>query len=187
MGMRIQRRSGRFAAVALATAVLLLAGAGAAAAASPPIVATGATSDVGPTSATISGTVNPNGQATTWWIEYGTSTAYGPKTASKSAGSGTTNVDVSSTLTGLAPGTTYHFRFVAMSSAGTSQGADATFATAAAPTVVTGAAGGVTASSATLNGTVNPNGRSTTWYFEYGTGTSYGSKTAAGKRRAPPR
>src|SRR5439155_675770 len=35
----------------------------------------------------------------------------------------------------------------------------------------------VDASSAVMNGTVNPNGHTTTWYFEYGTSTSYGART----------
>jgi hypothetical protein len=48
-------------------------------------------------------------------------------------------------------------------------------ATATAPTVQTSAVSSVTASSAQLNGSVNPNGSATTAYFEYGTTTSYGS------------
>lgn len=46
-----------------------------------------------------------------------------------------------------------------------------------APTVTTGSATSVTSSSATLNGTVNPNSASTEYYSEYGTSTSYGSTT----------
>jgi hypothetical protein len=136
-------------------------------------------SALGTTTATVTGTVNPNGQATSRYFEYGTSTSYGSKTASVGVGSGTTNVDVSAALTGLAPGTTYHYRVVATNSTGTSRGADGIFATAAAPGVVTGAATSVTPTSATLNGSVDPNGRPTTWLFEYGTSTSYGSKTPA--------
>jgi hypothetical protein len=43
-------------------------------------------------------------------------------------------------------------------------------------------------SSATLNGSINPNGSSTSWYFEYGTSTNYSSRTATrtqGRARAP--
>jgi phosphodiesterase/alkaline phosphatase D-like protein len=69
--------------------------------------------------ATVSGTVNPNGQATTWHVEYGTSTSYGSRTANVNAGSGTGNASVSASLSSLAPGTTYHYRVVATSSAGT--------------------------------------------------------------------
>jgi len=45
------------------------------------------------------------------------------------------------------------------------------------PTATTGSATSVTSSTATLNGTVHPSGLSTTYHFEYGTGTSYGSTT----------
>jgi hypothetical protein len=156
---------------------LLVVAAGAQAAA--PTAVTGPVSSVGATTATVSGTVNPGGVSTTWYVEYGASTAYGLKTASSGAGSGTANVPVSATLSGLAQGTTYHYRVVATSSAGTSHGADGVFTTLAAPGVVTGSATPVNASSATLNGSVDPNGRTTTWFFEYGTSTSYGSKTSA--------
>ncbi len=47
------------------------------------------------------------------------------------------------------------------------------------PIVATGAASGVSSSSATLNGTVNPTNLSTTDHFEYGTSTAYGSSTAS--------
>jgi hypothetical protein len=144
-----------------------------------PTAITGPVTSVGPTSATATGTVNPNGQATTWYVEYGTSTSYGTKTSSMSAGSGTANTGVSASLNGLTSGTTYHYRVVATNSSGTARGADGIFTTSSAPVAVTGSATNVTVTSATLNGTVDPNGRATTWYFEYGTSTSYGSKTAA--------
>jgi hypothetical protein len=153
--------------------------AGAAAIAAAPIAITGPVSAVGPTSATVSGTVNPGGQATTWYVEYGTSTNYGSQSSSASVGSGSANVAVSRALSGLTSGTTYHYRVVATNGAGTSRGADGIFTTSAAPAAVTGAATSVTTTSATLNGTVDPNGRATTWYFEYGTSTSYGTRTAA--------
>lgn len=47
------------------------------------------------------------------------------------------------------------------------------------PTVSTGSATSVSSDSATLNGTVNPKGTSTTYNFEYGTTTSYGSSTTS--------
>jgi len=93
---------------------------------------------VGPTTATVSGSVNPNGTATTWHVEYGTTTSYGTPTAGVSAGSGTASVAVSQTLTGLTPGTSYHYRIVATSTAGTGHGADGLLTTSAAPQVVTG-------------------------------------------------
>ncbi len=162
----------------LAAAVLSLATVATAAALAAPTAITGPVSAVGGTTATLNGTVNPAGLATDWWFEYGTTTSYGSKTATTAAGSGTANASVSRALTGLAPSTTYHYRLVAKSSGGTTNGADGLFTTASPPTAVTGAASGVGPTSATVGGTVNPNGQATTWWVEYGTTTSYGSKTA---------
>jgi len=175
--MKTRNRNQLGVAVLVTGVVLLLAVAGAAIAASAPTAITGPVTSVGPTTATLTGTVNPNGQATTRYFEYGTSTSYGSRTSTVSAGSGTTNVDVSAAVTGLRPGTTYHYRLVATNGAGTSRGADGIFTTSSAPGAVTDPATDVTATSATLNGTVDPNGRTTTWYFQYGTSTSYGSTT----------
>jgi RTX calcium-binding nonapeptide repeat (4 copies) len=147
--------------------------------ASPPVVVTGAATGVGPTTATLGGTVNPNGQSATWYVEYGTSTSYGTKSAATDAGSGTSSKTVSTGVSGLTAGKTYHFRLVAKSSAGTAPGADATFVTAEPPAVTTSAASSVGSTSATLNGKVDPNGRSTTYVFEYGTTTGYGTKTSS--------
>src|SRR5256714_880019 len=162
--------------IALAAAVALV-GAGSAAAATAPTASTGPVTAVGPTTATVSGSVNPNGTATTWHVESGTSTSYGSNTSAVSAGSGTSSTAVSASLTGLQPGTSYHYRFVATSTAGTGRGADGLLTTSSAPVAVTGSASGIGATAATLNGTVNPSGRATTWHFEYGTSTSYGSNT----------
>jgi hypothetical protein len=163
--------------VLVATVVLVSAVAGGASVAAAPVAITGPVTSIGPTTATVTGTVNPGGQATTWYVEYGTSASYGSKTSSVSAGSGTVNIGVSANLTGLTPGTTYHYRVVATNGSGTARGGDGIFTTSSAPVAVTGSATSITVTSATLNGTVDPNGRATAWYFEYGTSTSYGSKT----------
>lgn len=154
--------------------------AGAATEAAPTAI-TGPVTAIGPTTATVAGTVNPGGVATTWYVEYGTSTSYGSRSTSESAGSGTSDKTVSGSLTGLNPGTTYHYRVVATSTAGTGRGADGIFTTPAPPGVVTGTATGVTPSAATLHGSVDPNGRATSYYFEYGTSTGYGSRTSTQK------
>jgi Ca2+-binding RTX toxin-like protein len=86
---------------------------------------------------------------------------------------------VSLTVSGLKAGTTYHFRLVATSDAGATNGTDRTFTTTTAPSVVTGPAAAVGPTSATLGGSVNPNGRSTSWYVQYGTTTSYSSRTSS--------
>ncbi len=101
-----------------------------------PIVVTGSSSAVGANSATVAGSVNPNGQATTYHFAYGTSTSYGsqaPAPPDPSAGAGTTSQPVSANLTGLAPGTTYHYRLVATNASGTQNGSDQTLVTATAP------------------------------------------------------
>jgi len=169
----------RHLAALLTVAAIAVVGAGAAAAATAPSATTGPVNSVGPTTATVTGSVNPNGTATSWQFEYGTSTSYGSTTSAGNAGSGTSSVPVSFALTGLKAGTTYHYRLVATSTAGTTRGVDGILTTTAAPQVVTGGATNVTPSSATLNGTVDPSGRATTWFFEYGTTTGYGNKTAA--------
>lgn len=148
------------------------------AAAAAPTAITGTVSAIGGVSATLNGTVNPGGAATEWWFEYGTSTSYGSATSHTNAGSGAANVTVSRTLTGLAPATTHHYRLVAKSASGTSNGADGLFTTASPPSVFTSPATGVGPATATLGGTVNPNGQPTTWFVEYGTSTSYGTKSA---------
>jgi hypothetical protein len=156
---------------------LLSGGAGQAGVLAPPAAITGPVSGVGTTSATASGTLNPNGQSTSWYFEFGTSTAYGTRTPSRSGGSGTSNVQVSAVLAGLRRGTTYHYRLVATSGDGTTRGADGVFTTLTEPVAATGSATSVTVNAATLNGSIDPNGRATMWYFEYGTSTSYGSRT----------
>jgi hypothetical protein len=146
---------------------------------SPPAVTTQAATSVGQNGATLNGQVNPNGASTTYYFDYGTSAAYGSSTTQTSAGSGTTAQAVSAVISGLTPGTTYHYRLVASNSAGTTNGNDMTFTTAAQPppTVTTQAATGIGQDGATLNGQVNPNGSATTYHFEYGLTTSYGSAT----------
>jgi len=94
-----------------------------------PSVTTSDASSVSMTSATLNGQVNPNGLDTTAHFEYGTTDSYGSSTATEDVGSGTTATAVTESLTGLAQGTTYHYRCVATNDMGTSNGADKTFTT----------------------------------------------------------
>jgi phosphodiesterase/alkaline phosphatase D-like protein len=156
-------------------------GAQSALAASAPAVTTGTATGVGTTSATLNGTVNAEGQPTSYQFEYGTTTAYGSATTPGDAGDGTTAVAVSTQLGSLTPNTIYHYRLLATNGSGTITGGDETFTTTAQPPgASTGAATAVSASSATLTGSVNPEGQPTTYHFDYGTTTAYGSSTAAG-------
>ena len=147
----------------------------------PPTVQTLAASSVTTTSAALNGTVNPNGADTHAQFQWGATTSYGNTTTLTDIGSATTSQNLQSSISGLAPSTTYHYRIYAYNSAGTTYGADATFTTAAqpVPTVTTLAATSIIGSSATLNASVNPNGASTTVYFQYGTAPSYGQTTGS--------
>ena len=137
-----------------------------------PTVATTAATLVTATGAMVNGGVNPNGQSTTAWFEWGTSAALATfsSTTNQALGSGTTSVPVTAALSGLTSGTTYYFRVAASNAAGTTKGSILTFnTTAVAPTVTTNAASSITISGAMVNGGVNPNGQSTTAWFEWGT------------------
>ncbi len=94
-----------------------------------PTATTGSASSVTATTATVAGTVNPNGASTTYHIDYGLTTGYATATAEKAAGSGTTPISASVPLSGLDPGTIYHYRIVATTSVGRSVGSDNTFKT----------------------------------------------------------
>src|SRR5207249_2752299 len=135
--------------------------------------------------ATLNSFVNPNGASTTIYFQYGLTTSYGSTTPTGSIG--TTVGNYGYAISGLSPNTSYHFRIVAYNNGGTNYGTDLTVTTPASPpTVQTLAATSVTAGSATLNGSIDPNGASTTAYFQYGTAISYGSTTTAGNFGTAP-
>jgi hypothetical protein len=79
--------------------------------------------------ATLTGTVSPNGGATTYSFQYGTTSRYGAVTRAASAGTGNRSQGVSASLSGLTPGTTYHYRVVATNAEGTTVGSDHAFTT----------------------------------------------------------
>ncbi len=83
--------------------------------------------------ATVTADVTPNGSATTYRVELGTTTAYGSVTAWTDAGAGAVAVPVSIPLTGLTAATTYHARLVAQNAGGTTAGPDLTFTTTSTP------------------------------------------------------
>jgi len=143
-----------------------------------PRVSTGQATAVGVTGATLNGSVNPNGDQTTYHFEYGISTSYGSATADHAAGSDTSDHAESQTISGLTPAMTYHFRIVATNSAGTTDGADQVFTTSPlAPSATTLPASGVGQTSATLNATINPHATPTSYRFDYGPSAAYGNST----------
>lgn len=159
-----------------------------------PTATTEQASGVTETEATLNGSVNPEGQATEYFFKYGETTGYGSETSHKSAGSGTTNVTVTTSppITGLMPGRPYHFELVVTYESGksTKLGGDRTFTTLSPPgppTAMTEEATGVEETKATLNGTVNPDGKPTKSFFQWGTTESYGQTTpevAAGENHS---
>ncbi|MFZ4548601.1 MAG: hypothetical protein ACOYN4_14240, partial [Bacteroidales bacterium] len=145
-----------------------------------PVITTLAASSITASSATVNGSVMASSNTVGVSFEYGLTTAYGTTVAGTPATiSGTTVTNALSNLTGLLPSTTYHYRAVGTIGLFKFYGADLTFTTLAAPpTVVTLSATAIGNNIATLQGTVNANGQSTTTSFEYGLTTSYGTTVA---------
>lgn len=131
-----------------------------AAAATKPSVTTGPAANVTDQSASLTGTVNPEGSQTTWFFQYGPTIAYGSSTPAVGAGAGSKAMSVVAAISSLTPATKYHYRLVAQSAAGTTLGSDRTFTTAKQPLGFTIAAspnpipfGHTTTISGTLTGT----------------------------------
>lgn len=176
----------RFAALGVTTLALLaslVVLAGPTLAAGAPTASTGDASSITDSQVSLAGTVNPQGELTSYAFQYGTTTAYGQQSALSNAGSGTADVPARDDLTGLTAGTTYHYRVIATNATGTTVGADRTFKTTGtappqppAPSATTGTATATDAGAA-LNGSVNPNAVSTSYYFEFGETGNYGQQT----------
>jgi len=96
-----------------------------------PQATTGPATNVTDTTATLTGTVSPNREDTTYYFQYGTTTDYGTQTPTQGPVGGNAERNVDAAITGLAPNTTYHYRLVASNPSGTVFGADMTFTTTA--------------------------------------------------------
>ncbi len=146
-----------------------------------PTVRTGKPTRITDNTALLNGTVNPNGASTTYYFQFGLTNGYGSNTSPRAGGAGVKTLDVHLTAGGLVQGTVYHYRLLATNEFGTTVGVDRTFKTAGRtpPGVLTGAAGRLSTTSATLVGAVYPQGLATRWFFQWGTTTSYGQNTAA--------
>jgi hypothetical protein len=98
-----------------------------------PNVKTGLPNPATATGVLVGGTVDPNGSPTTYWVEFGATATYGtslPASQDADAGSGNSPGLVAQRLTGLQPGTTYHYRLVARNDGGQTVGDDETVTTA---------------------------------------------------------
>jgi hypothetical protein len=142
-----------------------------------PTATTAAASKIAATTAQFNGSVNPSNGPTAYWFQYGTTVSYGSSTPTNLLGVVSGTAAIANSTTGLLPGQVYHYRAVATNIAGTSLGSDSTFTTLTPPAVTTLTASNITASSATLDASVNPSGTATGYWFKYGTTVSYGSIT----------
>lgn len=101
----------------------------------PSAVTTGPAANVQQTAAEVKATVDGGGAPTLVAVEFGTTTAYGSRTAPVRVQPGQPST-VTLSLTGLPAGTTIHYRAVASGDFAGVSGTDATFTTVAAPPVV---------------------------------------------------
>jgi hypothetical protein len=145
-----------------------------------PTIDTTSASAVTPSGATFNSEIKPGYGPTIYRFQYGPTTSYGSQTFP----GGPTDFDLansdqpaSTDVSGLTPGTTYHFRVRATNFAGSVLGPDQTFTTPGPPLVDSFTATAITQVSATLGAQVNPSLSPTTYHFEYGSSDSYGSST----------
>jgi hypothetical protein len=104
-----------------------------------PEAVSGAASSVGTTTATISGTANPEGAPAAYRFELGVYDGAATKFGvvfSGDAGGGIMPVEEALNLSGLQPGTTYAFRIDVSSAYGTRYGAPVTFTTLGLPAII---------------------------------------------------
>jgi sugar lactone lactonase YvrE len=147
-------------------------------------VLVGAVANLSPTSVTLQGSVNPEGEkVSSCEFEYGTTNAYGQTVLCEEPdgaeiGEGTAPVEVHADISGLPSGTTYHYRLVASDHTGTNPSSDHTVTTPG-PSVTAEQVTYVEAESATLNALIDPDGGATSYRFEYDT-SPYTSGAAHG-------
>jgi hypothetical protein len=152
-----------------------------------PDVTTGSVSSLQPTSATLNGSVDPagGGSVTSCQFEYVDDADYNVSATDPYSAGGTASCSpstpyasatpVSADISNLQPNTTYHYRLDAGNANGLNETGDATFRTPGPPTIDGTAATNASSSSVSLTAQINPQGSDTTYHFEYGTSTSYGT------------
>lgn len=132
MARRVAVRAGMVLGVGLVVSACLASVAGAA---GPPTVTLAPYVPLSPTSVRLIGYVNPQGEATSYYFQYGADDCGGggcqsaPVNEAGPAGSGTSPVRVVIEITGLSPSTDYHFRLRATNGAGSVASEDAEFRT----------------------------------------------------------
>jgi hypothetical protein len=147
-----------------------------------PDVTTEAPSSIKSESATLNGTVNPDGAGeASCQFDWGTTASFGNVApCTEAVKDGVTPVAEHVALT-LEPDTTYHYRLQASNAKGNNLGEaweDQEFTTPG-PGIHGESATTVTSVSASLQATINPHNTPTSYYFRYGTDTSYGTDVPA--------
>jgi len=97
-----------------------------------PTVSEASATDISQTAATLSGAIKAGFKATTYSFEYGTGRGYGTSRGGSIEPDDLIHV-ASTTLSGLKPGTAYHFRLTATNALGSTSSPDGVFMTAAEP------------------------------------------------------
>lgn len=146
----------------------------------PPTVSPGVdVSELTPTAARFSGTVNANGGNVAWRFQYrlvGASTWTDAPTPAGSV-TGASDQPVSHVVSGLQPNKPYEVKLVANAGSVTRESAVGQFTTPTTPPVVdTGLGSYLTEDSALLTGGVNPRNSATSYHFEWGESTDYGNR-----------
>jgi streptogramin lyase len=145
-----------------------------------PDASTGSAAGVTDSGATLSGTLNPRNSDAGWHFDYGTSATFGSSAPDPEEALAADNGDhfVTQDITGLEPNTTYHYRLVGSSNAGSTADAQKVFKTLAiAPGVQAWDAQDVTSTSATLAGAVNAHNSDSSYRFEWGRTPAYGQSS----------
>jgi phosphodiesterase/alkaline phosphatase D-like protein len=141
-----------------------------------PTVSTSSATSIGGETATLRGSSDAGGAATTGWFRYSTispgtcNDSFGtraPETGGVAVGSGTNNATFTQDIAELTPGTTYYVCAFAQNTNGMAMGSVVTFTTPLAPEVTTTVVSSLASTSVTLNGRANPNRSSTTGWFRY--------------------
>ncbi|MDP9249715.1 MAG: fibronectin type III domain-containing protein [bacterium] len=152
-----------------------------------PVVSTQNVSLISKSTAVLSGEVNPKGVQTSYWYEYGESDTLGSSTYRQLVGSGFFAYDAPATIVGLKADTSYYYRLGAENQYGKVYGAILSFKTDLdtppvqylLPSIETRSASNTAETSATIEGTVNPRGSETRYWFEYGQNFGLGNTTAS--------
>jgi hypothetical protein len=132
-------------------------------------------------SATLNGTVNPNGlPVTSCRFEYGTELPYANSVPCGQTpgeiGSGSSPKAVSANVAGLTLGV-YHYRLIASNANGESPGQDRTFVATVRAAITGESVSEVASTSATVRAKLNPGALPAGYHVEYGTTTAYGFAT----------